>query len=51
MPLVVGFARAVTLCLEERDEEAVRLTALRRRLWDGLRTGLEKTYEHDLALD
>ncbi len=41
VPLVVGFARAVTLCLEERDEEAVRLTALRRRLWDGLCTGLD----------
>jgi len=41
VPLVVGFARAVTLCLEERDEEAVRLTALRRRLWDGLCAGLD----------
>jgi cysteine desulfurase len=36
VPLIVGFARAVNLCLEERDEEAARLTALRRRLWDGL---------------
>jgi cysteine desulfurase len=34
--LVVGFARAVNLCLEERDQEAARLTALRQRLWDGL---------------
>jgi len=36
VPLVVGFARAVSLCLEERDQEAARLTALRQRLWDGL---------------
>jgi cysteine desulfurase len=36
VPLVVGFARAVSLCLEERDEEATRLIALRRRLFEGL---------------
>jgi cysteine desulfurase len=36
VPLVVGFARAVCLCLEELDSEATRLTALRGRLWDGL---------------
>jgi cysteine desulfurase len=34
VPLVVGFAEAVTLCLAERDAEAERLTGLRRRLWE-----------------
>jgi len=41
VPLIVGFARAVSLCLEEREREAVRLTALRRRLWDGLSAELD----------
>jgi cysteine desulfurase len=36
VPLIVGFARAVSLCLEELDEEAARLIALRRRLFEGL---------------
>ncbi|MBW2269387.1 MAG: cysteine desulfurase [Deltaproteobacteria bacterium] len=40
VPLVVGFARAVELCLEELPGEADRLTALRERLWNGLRAGL-----------
>ena len=41
VPLIVGFARALCLCLEEREQEAVRLTALRQRLWDGLRSQLD----------
>ena len=36
VPLIVGFARAVSLCLAELEEETARLTALRGRLWDGL---------------
>ena len=36
VPLVVGFARAVTLCLADREAEAARLRVLRDRLLDGL---------------
>jgi len=36
VPAIVGFARAIELCLEEMDEERERLTGLRRRLYDGL---------------
>jgi cysteine desulfurase len=41
VPLVVGFARAVRLCVDELDAEAARLLALRQRLWDGLRSELD----------
>jgi len=34
---VVGFAKALELCLGEVDGERARLTALRQRLWEGLR--------------
>jgi len=40
VPLVVGFARAVELCLEDLDAESRRLCGLRDRLWDRLRTEL-----------
>lgn len=40
VPLIVGFARAVSLCLEEREAEARRLRDLRRRLLDRLRERL-----------
>jgi cysteine desulfurase len=40
VPLIVGFARAVALCLEDLDAEAARLRALRDRLWAGLRERL-----------
>jgi len=36
VPLIVGFARAVALCLEDLETEAARLRALRQRLLDGL---------------
>ena len=36
VPLIVGFARAVELCLAEREAEAARLSRLRDRLWDRL---------------
>jgi cysteine desulfurase len=36
VPLVVGFARAVALCLADLEAEAARLRALRNRLFDGL---------------
>ncbi len=41
VPLCVGFARAVELCLEELESESVRLRSLRDRLWERLRDGLE----------
>jgi cysteine desulfurase len=41
VPLIVGFAQALRLCDSERAAEAERLTALRGRLWDGLREGLD----------
>jgi cysteine desulfurase len=40
VPLVVGFARAVELCLADLGAEAARLAALRDRLWEGLRRGI-----------
>jgi cysteine desulfurase len=40
VPLIVGFARAVELCLEERDSEALRLASLRDRLWNRLEAAL-----------
>jgi len=36
VPGIVGLAEALRLCASEREDEAVRLTALRRRLWAGL---------------
>jgi len=41
VPLVVGFARAVELCLEDLPGEAKRLAELRDRLWARLSAGLE----------
>jgi len=40
VPLVVGFAAAVSICLEERAEESLRLAALRDRLHERLRAEL-----------
>jgi cysteine desulfurase len=40
VPGIVGFGRAVELCLEEMPDEAQRLAALRDRLWQGLCGGL-----------
>jgi cysteine desulfurase len=34
---IVGFARAIELCLAEMPAEQERLAGLRQRLWDGLR--------------
>lgn len=41
VPLCVGFARALELCLEAREEEAARIAALRDRLLERLEKGLE----------
>ena len=41
VPLIVGFARAVELCLEDLEAEAARTTALREALWQRLSGALE----------
>jgi cysteine desulfurase len=41
VPLIVGFARAVELCLDDLEAESTRLRELRDRLWGKLRAGLE----------
>ena len=41
VPLIVGFARAVELCLADLEAEAARLTALREGLWKRLSSSLE----------
>jgi cysteine desulfurase len=41
VPLIVGFARAVRLCLAELADESARLCALRQRLLTGLRSELD----------
>ena len=45
-PGIVGFARAVELCLEDREAEAGRLAALRDRLSDAVAGGLEGVVEN-----
>jgi cysteine desulfurase len=37
VPGIVGFAKALELCLAEWPEEMTRLAGLRQRLWEGLR--------------
>jgi cysteine desulfurase len=41
VPLIVGFARAVELCLADLEAEAARVTALREALWKRLSSALE----------
>jgi cysteine desulfurase len=38
--LIVGFARALELCLEDLEEESQRLRALRDRLWQKISDGV-----------
>ena len=40
VPGIVGFAKALSICLEEMDEEAQRLAQLRNRLMQGLAESL-----------
>ena len=40
VPGIVGFARALQLCLEEMPQETIRLRALRDRLYQGLTAAL-----------
>jgi cysteine desulfurase len=41
VPGIVGFARAVQLCVDEMPAESVRLQELRRRLYEGLMANIE----------
>jgi cysteine desulfurase len=43
-PLIVGFAKAANLCIEEIKEETARLTALRDRLISGILKSVEGSY-------
>ncbi len=51
VPGIVGFARALELCLEELPAEAIRLSGLRDRLFAGLREGLSHVTLNGPALD
>jgi len=44
VPLLVGFAKAVDLCLEDLDSEAAHLTGLRQRLWQRLSSELDDVH-------
>ncbi len=46
VPLVVGFARAVELCVEELPTEGPRLAGLRDRLWQALSAGLDDVHRN-----
>jgi len=50
-PGIVGFARALELCLEELPAEAARLTGLRRRLFNGLQQAIDGVTLNGPALD
>ena len=44
VPLIVGFGKAAELAKEEMHDEAIRLNALRERLYKGLTSRLSETY-------
>jgi cysteine desulfurase len=44
LPLIVGFAKAVDLCLADLESESVRLAGLRDRLWERLSEGLDELH-------
>jgi cysteine desulfurase len=44
VPGIVGFARAIAICLEEMSTESQRLRALRDRLYAGLMAEVPETY-------
>jgi cysteine desulfurase len=46
VPLVVGFAAALELCLQDLPEESARLCSLRDRLWQGLAEKLEGVHRN-----
>jgi cysteine desulfurase len=51
VPGIVGFARAVELCIEEMPRETPRLAGLRDRLWQGLAAELEGVSLNGPALE
>ena len=51
VPGIVGMARALQLCVEEMDDEASRLAALRDRLFSGLASQLDGVRLNGPALD
>ncbi len=51
VPGIVGMAKALEICLAEMDDEAVRLAALRNRLYDRLNHGLDDVLLCGPALD
>lgn len=51
VPGIVGFAKALELCLAEMPREAERLTGLRRRLFDGIAGRIEGVSLNGPALD
>ena len=51
VPGIVGFARALELCLMEMNEERERLAVLRDRLYAGLAASLEGVTRHGPALE
>jgi len=51
VPGIVGFARALELCLAELSAESARLSGLRDRLFEGLSTGLRDVVLNGPALD
>jgi cysteine desulfurase len=44
VPLIVGFGKAAAIAKEEMAAEAIRLTALRERLYRGITSKLSETY-------
>jgi cysteine desulfurase len=51
VPGIIGFARAIELCLEELPREQERLRGLRKRLYDGLTQAVELTVLNGPALE
>ncbi len=49
-PGIVGFARALAICIEEMDTDALRLRRLRDRLFDGLTAALDNVSLNGPAL-
>jgi len=51
VPGIVGFARAIELCIDEMPTERKRLEGLRRRLYEGLQSRVEKITLNGPTLD
>lgn len=51
VPLIVGFAAAVALCLDELPTEQRRLAELRDRMWSGLRSRVDQVELNGPTLD